>query len=638
MSQMIQLKLPDGKIIELESGATVMDAAAKIGPGLAKAALAGKINGEVTDLRTPLTSSADLEIVTSKSPEASDVCRHSMAHIMAEAVLKMFPDAQFGIGPAIETGFYYDFKLPRALTVEDLEAIEKEMEAGIKAKSPFIRKELSKEEAIKYFSETNQPFKVELINELGDQTITTFSHGGFTDLCRGPHVQDSGAVKHFKLLSVAGAYWRGDEKRPMLQRVYGTAFSSKEELKEHLERLEEAKKRDHRKLGKELDLYSIHEEVGPGLVFWHPKGARIRHEIETFWKDQHYKHGYELINTPHIGQKWLWETSGHLDFYKDSMYSPMEIDGADYFIKPMNCPFHIMIYKSQMRSYRDLPLRWAELGTVYRYEKSGVLHGLMRVRGFTQDDAHIICTPEQIEDEIREVLRFSLGIWKAFEFKEVKAYLATRPEKAVGEESRWATAIDSLRKAVAAEGLACEVDDGGGAFYGPKIDLKVKDAIGREWQVTTIQFDFNLPERFDMTYVGADGQRHRPYMVHRALLGSIERFFGVLIEHHSGAMPVWLAPVQAVVMPITEKHHDYARKVVAAMKLHDIRCELDNRNDKIGYRIRNAQMQKIPFMLILGDNEADEGKITVRLRNGENLTGIALEDFIREQEWKKLSI
>jgi len=635
---MIQLKLPDGKIIELESGATVLDAAAKIGPGLAKAALAGKINGEVTDLRTPLTSSADLEIITSKSPEANDVCRHSMAHIMAEAVLKMFPDAQFGIGPAIDTGFYYDFKLPRALTVEDLEAIEKEMEAGIKAKSPFVRKELSKEEAIKYFSETNQPFKVELINELGDQTITTFTHGGFTDLCRGPHVQDSGAVKHFKLLSVAGAYWRGDEKRPMLQRVYGTAFSSKEELKEHLERLEEAKKRDHRKLGKELDLYSIHEEVGPGLVFWHPKGARIRHIIETFWKEQHYRNGYELINTPHIGQKWLWETSGHLDFYKESMYSPMEIDEADYFIKPMNCPFHIMIYKSQMRSYRDLPLRWAELGTVYRYEKSGVLHGLMRVRGFTQDDAHIICTPEQIEDEIREVLRFSLGIWKAFEFKEVKAYLATRPEKAVGEESRWATAIDSLRKAVAAEGLECEVDDGGGAFYGPKIDLKVKDAIGREWQVTTIQFDFNLPERFDMTYVGADGQRHRPYMVHRALLGSIERFFGVLIEHHSGAMPLWLAPVQAVVIPVTEKHHDYARKVIDSMKHHGIRVELDDRNDKIGYRIRNAQLQKIPFMLILGDNEADEGKVTVRLRNGENLTGIALEDFIREQEWKKLSI
>ena len=638
MSQMIQLKLPDGKIIELESGATVMDAAAKIGPGLAKAALAGKINGEVTDLRSPLTSSADLEIITMKSPEANDVCRHSMAHIMAEAVLKMFPDAQFGIGPAIENGFYYDFKLPRALTVEDLETIEKEMEAGIKAKSPFVRKVLTKEEAVKFFTETNQPFKLELIEELSDQTITTFTHGSFTDLCRGPHVQDSGVVKNFKLLSVAGAYWRGDEKRPMLQRVYGAAFSTKEELKEHLDRLEEAKKRDHRKLGKELDLYSIHEEVGPGLVFWHPKGARIRHEVESFWKDQHYRHGYDLINTPHIGQKWLWETSGHLDFYKDSMYSPMEIDGADYFIKPMNCPFHIMIYKSQMRSYRDLPLRWAELGTVYRYEKSGVLHGLLRVRGFTQDDAHIICTPEQIESEIREVLRFSLAIWKAFEFKEIKAYLATRPEKAVGEESRWATAIDSLRKAVEAEGLACEVDEGGGAFYGPKIDLKVRDAIGREWQMTTIQFDFNLPERFDMTYVGADGSKHRPYMVHRALLGSIERFFGVLIEHFGGAMPLWLAPLQAVVMPITENHSEYARQIVSQFKKHGIRCEIDDRNDKIGYRIRNAQLQKIPFMVILGDQETADGKITVRLRNGENLTGIALEDFIREQEWKKLSI
>jgi len=635
---MIQLKLPDGKIIELESGATAMDAAAKIGPGLAKAALASKINGEVTDLRTPLTSSADLEIVTMKSPEANEICRHSMAHILAEAVLKMFPDAQFGIGPAIENGFYYDFKLPRALTVEDLEKIEKEMEAGIKAKSPFIRKVLTKEEAVKFFTETNQPFKLELIEELSDQTITTFSHGNFTDLCRGPHVQDTGAVKHFKLLSVAGAYWRGDENRPMLQRVYGTAFSTKEELKEHLVCLEEAKKRDHRKLGKELDLYSIHEEVGPGLVFWHPKGARIRHEIESFWKDQHYRHGYELICTPHIGQSWLWETSGHLDFYKDSMYSPMEIDGADYFLKPMNCPFHIMIYKSQMRSYRDLPLRWAELGTVYRYEKSGVLHGLMRVRGFTQDDAHIICTPEQIENEVREVLRFSLGIWKAFGFSEIKAYLATRPEKAVGEESRWTQAIDSLRTAVEAEGVACELDEGGGAFYGPKIDLKVRDAIGREWQMTTIQFDFNLPERFDMTYVGADGNRHRPYMVHRALLGSIERFFGVLIEHHGGAMPIWLAPLQAVVMPITDNHSDYARQVISKLRQHGVRCELDDRNDKIGYRIRNAQLQKIPFMIILGDQETADGKITVRLRNGENLTGIMLEDFIGEQEWKKLSI
>lgn len=638
MSQMIQLKLPDGKIIELESGATILDAAAKIGAGLAKAALAGKINGEILDLRTPLTHSADFEVITVKSPEANGVCRHSMAHIMAEAVLKLFPSAQFGIGPAIENGFYYDFLLPRALTSDDLAIVEKEMEEIIKSRSPFIRRVVSKDEALEMFREANQPFKLELIGELEDKTITVFSQGKFVDLCRGPHVQDAGAVKFFKLLSVAGAYWRGDEKRPMLQRIYGTAFATKEELKEHLDRLEEAKKRDHRKLGKELDLFSTQEEVGPGLVFWHPKGARIRHEIEKFWKDQHYRNGYELMYTPHIGQSWLWETSGHLGNYKDSMYNPMEIDGNDYYIKPMNCPFHIMVYKSQVRSYRDLPLRWAELGTVYRYEKSGVLHGLLRVRGFTQDDAHIFCTPEKIEDEVREVLRFSMKLWKAFGFSDIKAYLATRPEKAVGEESRWNQAIESLRRAVAAEGVECEVDEGGGAFYGPKIDLKIKDAIGREWQMTTIQFDFNLPERFDMSYVGADGNKHRPYMVHRALLGSIERFFGVLVEHYSGAMPLWLAPVQAVVLPISDSHSEYARKVQAALRQHNIRCDIDERNDKISYRIRQAQLQKIPFMIILGEQEAAAGSITVRLRNGDNLTGIALDDFIREQEWIKDSI
>ncbi|NCB38396.1 MAG: threonine--tRNA ligase [Erysipelotrichia bacterium] len=635
---MIQLKLPDGKIIELESGATILDAAAKIGAGLAKAALAGKINGEILDLRTPLTHSADFEVITVKSPEANGVCRHSMAHIMAEAVLKLFPSAQFGIGPAIENGFYYDFLLPRALTSDDLAIVEKEMEEIIKSRSPFIRRVVSKDEALEMFREANQPFKLELIGELEDKTITVFSQGKFVDLCRGPHVQDAGAVKFFKLLSVAGAYWRGDEKRPMLQRIYGTAFATKEELKEHLDRLEEAKKRDHRKLGKELDLFSTQEEVGPGLVFWHPKGARIRHEIEKFWKDQHYRNGYELMYTPHIGQSWLWETSGHLGNYKDSMYNPMEIDGNDYYIKPMNCPFHIMVYKSQVRSYRDLPLRWAELGTVYRYEKSGVLHGLLRVRGFTQDDAHIFCTPEKIEDEVREVLRFSMKLWKAFGFSDIKAYLATRPEKAVGEESRWNQAIESLRRAVAAEGVECEVDEGGGAFYGPKIDLKIKDAIGREWQMTTIQFDFNLPERFDMSYVGADGNKHRPYMVHRALLGSIERFFGVLVEHYSGAMPLWLAPVQAVVLPISDSHSEYARKVQAALRQHNIRCDIDERNDKISYRIRQAQLQKIPFMIILGEQEAAAGSITVRLRNGDNLTGIALDDFIREQEWIKDSI
>ncbi len=636
MSQMIQLKLPDGKIIEIEQGATVQDAAMKIGPGLAKAALAGKINGKLTDLRAPLRESADLEIVTGKSPEAPEVYRHSMAHIMAEAILQLFPEAQFGIGPTIENGFYYDFLLPRALTADDLEIVEKKMKDVIASKTPFERREVTKDEALEMFKEFNQPFKLELIEELEDQTITVFSQGGFVDLCRGPHVPDSGAVKNFKLLSIAGAYWRGDEKRPMLQRIYGTAFGSKEELKEYLDRLEEAKKRDHRKLGKELDLFSTQEEVGPGLVFWHPKGARIRHEIESFWKEMHYRNGYELMYTPHIGQSWLWETSGHLDFYKDSMYSPMEIDGADYFIKPMNCPFHIMIYKSQVRSYRDLPLRWAELGTVYRYEKSGVLHGLLRVRGFTQDDAHIICTPEQIEDEIREVLRFSLSLWKAFGFESIKAYLATRPAKAVGDETRWNQAIEALNRAVDAEGLECEVDDGGGAFYGPKIDLKIKDAIGREWQMTTIQFDFNLPERFDMTYVGSDGNRHRPYMVHRALLGSLERFFGVLVEHYGGAMPVWLSPIQARVMPISDKQADYAREINKRLRAAGVRSELDDRSDKIGYRIRQAQLEKVPFMIILGDQESENSTITVRLRNGENLNQVKLEDFVKEQEWKKL--
>jgi threonyl-tRNA synthetase len=636
MSQNIQLKLPDGKLIELESGATVLDAAMKIGPGLAKAALAGKINGAMVDLRLPLTESADLEIVTGKSPEAPEVYRHSMAHIMAEAILQLFPEAQFGIGPTIENGFYYDFLLPRALTPDDLAFVEKKMKEIISSKNPFERREVTKQEALDMFTQMKQPFKLELIEELEDQTITVFTQGSFVDLCRGPHVQNSGAVKNFKLLSIAGAYWRGDEKRPMLQRIYGTAFPSKDELKEYLNRLEEAKKRDHRKLGKELDLFSTQEEVGPGLVFWHPKGARIRHEIESFWKDMHYRNGYELLYSPHIGRSWLWETSGHLDFYKDSMYSPMEIDGADYFIKPMNCPFHIMVYKSQVRSYRDLPLRWAELGTVYRYEKSGVLHGLLRVRGFTQDDAHIICTPEQVESEISEVLRFSLSLWKAFGFSDIKAYLATRPAKAVGEESRWQQAIESLERAVAKEGLDCEVDEGGGAFYGPKIDLKIKDALGREWQMTTIQFDFNLPERFDMTYIGSDGNRHRPYMVHRALLGSIERFFGVLVEHYAGAMPLWLSPTQVRVLPISEKHSDYARQVNASFREAGVRSEVDDRSDKISYRIRQAQLEKIPFMIILGDQEAESGTITVRLRNGDNMHQQEICEFVKGQEWKKL--
>jgi threonyl-tRNA synthetase len=639
MSNMVQLSLPDGNIIELDAGQTIYDAAAKIGPGLAKAAIAGKINGELVDLRTPLQESAKLEIVTLKSEDANEVCRHSMAHIMAEAVLQIFPEAQFGIGPAIENGFYYDFLLSRTLTTDDLEKIDKLMQASIKGKQPFTRQELSKQEAIELFKNTNQPFKVELVEELEDTVITTFSHGAFTDLCRGPHVPNTGLIKHFKLLSVAGAYWRGDEKRPMLQRIYGAAFTSKEELNEYLERLEEAKKRDHRKVGKELDLFSTQEEVGPGLVFWHPNGARIRHEIEKLWKNQHYKHGYELLYTPHIGQSWLWETSGHLKCYKDAMYNPMEVDGNDYFIKPMNCPFHIMVYKSQMRSYRDLPLRWAELGTVYRYEKSGVLHGALRVRGFTQDDAHIFCTPEQVADEVREVLKFSLKLWKAFGFTDIKAYLATRPEKAVGQDDeRWEQATESLRQAIIAEDIPWELDEGGGAFYGPKIDLKIRDAIGREWQMTTVQFDWNLTELFDMTYIGSDGNKHRPYMIHRALLGSLERFFGVLIEHYGGAMPLWLAPHQAVILPIGENQQEYSQKVYETLRSHGIRCNIDMRSDKIGYRIRQAQLQKIPFMIVIGDKEVENNSITVRLRNGENLSNMDINTFIKEQEWEKTII
>ncbi len=634
MAENINLTLPDGKVLCEPVGVTGRAVAEKIGPKLAQAAIAVKVNDHLYDVLRPLTESGKFAVITLKSPEASEVYRHSLAHIMAEAVQRLFPDAQFAIGPTIEDGFYYDFLLSRSLTEDDLGKIEAEMKKIIAANAPFKCEVVARDEAIKRFEALKQPFKTELIGEFADEKVSIYSQGGFVDLCRGPHLPHTGLVPHFKLMSVAGAYWRGDERRPMLQRIYGTAFPSKAELDEYLQRIEEAKKRDHRKLGKELDLFSMHEEVGPGLCFWHPNGARIRHAIETFWKEQHYKHGYDLLYTPHIGRSWLWETSGHLGFYRDSMYAAMKIDDEDYFIKPMNCPFHIMIYKTQNRSYRDLPLRWAELGTVYRYEKSGVLHGLMRVRGFTQDDAHIYCTPEQIEDEIVEVLRFSLAMWKAFGFEKIKAYLATRPEKAVGDPERWDQAIAALRRAIDREKLECEVDEGGGAFYGPKIDLKVKDAIGREWQMTTVQFDFNLPERFDMTYVGADGQKHRPYMVHRALLGSLERFFGVLIEHHAGAMPLWLAPLQVEVLTITDAHTTYAREVADKLRQAGVRVHLDDRGEKIGYKIRQAQMAKVPLMLVIGGEEVQKQTVTVRFRNGDNKPGVNLDEFMREQPWK----
>lgn len=541
--------------------------------------------------------------------------RHSAAHIMAAVVQKLYPDVKFDIGPATDEGFYYDFDMSHRLVPEDLKTIEKEMRKMLGRQLQFEHREVSREEARQYFAERNQTFKLSRLDDIPEgEAVSLYQCADFVDLCRGPHVAVSTEIGAVKLLSIAGSYFRGNEKNPMLQRVYGTAFATKEELQAYLDRIEEAKKRDHRRIGTEMDLYSTHEEIGPGLICWHPNGARVRHVIETFWKQAHYDHGYELLYTPHVGRALLWETSGHLDFYREGMYSSMDVDGDPYYVKPMNCPFHIEVYKDRPRSYRELPLRWAELGTVYRYEKAGVLHGLLRVRGFTQDDAHIICTPEQIEDEIREVLRFSLFMWKKFGFKEIKAYLATRPAKAVGDDSMWEQALVSLEKAVHAEGVSCERDEGGGAFYGPKIDLKIKDALGREWQTSTIQFDFNLPERFDMTYVGQDGQKHRPYMVHRALLGSIERFFGILVEHYAGAFPLWLAPEQIRILPISEKFEGYAQGLAAQLKAAHLRVSVDVEADPIGGKIRRGRNQRLPYLLIVGEREAEQQEVSVRSR------------------------
>jgi threonyl-tRNA synthetase len=577
------------------------------------------------------------------------VIRHSVSHIMAQAVTRLFPGTKVAIGPFIENGFYYDFLLPRPLTAEDLPAIEAEMKAIIDSRQDFCRVEVSREEALKRFAE--EPFKTELIAGLPEgETITLYENRDaegrclWADLCRGPHVANTREINSaaFRLMNIAGAYWRGDEKRPMLTRVYGTAWETPKDLKAYLAFLEEVEKRDHRRVGREMDLYSIHEEAGAGLIYWHPNGGRMRVAVEDFWRREHYRAGYEILYTPHIGKSWLWETSGHLGFYKANMYSPMQIDNQDYIIKPMNCPFHIMIYKTKGRSYRDLPLRWAELGTVYRYERSGVLHGLLRVRGFTQDDAHIFCTPAQIEGEIREVLRFSLRIWKVFGFKDIRAYLATRPAESVGEAARWEQALESLRKAVTAEGLAYEIDEGGGAFYGPKIDLKVKDALGREWQMTTIQFDFNEPERFDMTFIDADGTKQRPYMVHRALLGSLERFFGVLIEHFGGAFPVWIAPEQIAVIPIAETFNDYARKVAAELRARDLRVSEELGDGRLNAKIRDCQTRKVPYMLVVGQREQDEGTVSIRRRDGaamESLPVAAFADYaVRKVESRALEL
>ncbi|WP_422482210.1 threonine--tRNA ligase [Pleomorphochaeta sp. DL1XJH-081] len=561
--------------------------------------------------------------------ERLDRVRHSMSHVMAEAVLQMFPSAQIAIGPAIDNGFYYDFDLPRALTPEDLDEITERMKQIIKEDKEFKRIVVSRDEAKKMFSD--QIYKQELIDAIpADEEVSLYNQGGFTDLCRGPHVESTKELnpEAFKLLNTAGAYWRGKETNPMLTRIYATAWTNPKDLRLYLQKLEEIEKRDHRRLGKELDLFSFHEEAGPGLVYWHPRGARIRMAIENFWKDQHYANGYEMVYTPHVGKAWLWETSGHLGFYKESMYSSMEMDKADYYAKPMNCPFHIMIYRNSKHSYRDLPFRWAELGTVYRYEKAGALHGLLRVRGFTQDDAHIFCTPEQMDAEIREVLRFSLFMLRSFGFEEIGAYLSTRPEKSVGEPQRWDAATESLRKAIEAEGLEYGVDEGGGAFYGPKIDLKIKDAIGREWQLSTIQFDFNEPERFNMTFVDSDGVEKRPYMIHRALLGSIERFFGVLLEHYAGAFPLWLAPEQVCVIPVSEIFNGYANEVLQELKSQGIRVYLDDSDDRMNAKIRNAQKMKVPHMLVLGEREQEARAVSVRYRDGKQENGIELSAYV----------
>jgi threonyl-tRNA synthetase len=593
-------------------------------------AVAVRVNGELQDLSQVrhLGDDVRLEPVNFDSAEGKEIYRHSASHIMAHAVQELFHEAKFAIGPATEEGFYYDFDLDRTFTPEDLELIEKKMAEIIKENRPFIRKVLPKAEAMQFFKDAGQDYKVELLSEIPDETVSIYEEGDFADLCRGPHVPSTGVIRAFKLLSIAGAYWRGNEKNKMLQRIYGTAFDDKKELKEYMTFLEEVKKRDHRKLGRELDLFSMDEEIGPGLILWHPNGAIIRRAIEDFWRDEHAKADYKLLFSPHIAKLDLWRTSGHWDFYRENMYSPMEIEDIEYELKPMNCPFHIQVYKSRLRSYRDLPIRYAELGTVYRYERSGVLHGLLRVRGFTQDDAHIFCREDQIEDEILRVLDFTLFVLKTFGFKEYDVYLSTRPEKYVGALENWERSTEALKHALEVKGLSYIIDPGEGVFYGPKIDIKVKDSLNRAWQCSTIQVDFNNPERFDVSYRGSDGREHRPIMIHRALMGSLERFFGVLIEHYAGVFPLWLAPVQVAVLTIAERHADYAAEVADRLRAEGIRTELDLDNEKIGHKIRETTIRKIQYSVIIGDKEVSEGVLSVRKRNGENLGSMTVEKFL----------
>jgi threonyl-tRNA synthetase len=630
LAKKIKITFPDHESREFEARITPNQILDDIGGRLKKETVAAKFNDKVIGLIQPLTEAGELRFLSFKDKEGRQVFWHSSAHLMAQAIKRLYPEAKLGIGPPIDNGYYYDIELDRPISPEDFETIESEMEKIVDENYKITCNVFKRQEAYEFFKNIHEDLKLELIDEFGDnEVITGYSQGEFTDLCRGPHVPSTKRLgKYFKLLSVAGAYWRGDEHNQMLQRLYGTNYPKKSMLEEHIYRIEEAKRRDHRKLGRELDLYSIQEDIGNGLILWHPKGARIRHIIEEFWVKEHYKNGYELIYTPHVAKLNLWEQSGHTGFYKENMYSTMDVEDQQYQLKPMNCPFHIQIYKNHLRSYRDLPIRLAEMGTVYRYERSGVLHGLMRVRGFTQDDAHVFCTGDQLTEEIIKVLDFVLYILKTFGFDEYEIFLSTRPEKYVGTIDSWDKATEALRNALEIRNIEYEVDPGEGVFYGPKIDIKIKDSLGRSWQCSTIQVDFNLPDRFNIEYIAEDGKPHQPIMIHRALLGSLERFFGVLIEHYAGAFPIWLAPVQAVLLPITDRQHEYSRKVLEELLKNDIRAELDARNEKVGFKIREAEVQKIPYMLIVGDKEIDNIEVSVRHKGEGNLGAMKIPDFI----------